>query len=308
LASVRAQTRADFECIVCLNGRYDREGYAEALAPFLADSRFRAVEISAAGIGEACQAGLEATDAEYLAILDDDDEYLPEYLARLTGLLDADPTLAVAFGTVAEYRGGERVYQTRHLDPYGRPATGWSHADMWARNWIPCIGGVFRGEILRAGGGFDPSAGGNTDMDVWLRCTSVGGAVELPEVLAVRHLHGSNTSGDYNRQGDPRMVDWHNRIREKQRAGCYWRWSGDRPDDEPLPSLPRMAANLAGAALDHMLNGLKMADEATRKSRLAICRQCPHYRGDGRCSLCGCGLDAKVSWAASRCPDYPPRW
>jgi hypothetical protein len=210
LGSVQAQSKADFSCIVCLNGRYDREAYATALEPFLADPRFRTVESIAKGIPQALQAGLDATDAEFIAILDDDDEVETAWLEQLWRALDGSPSASFAYCDLREVRDGAEIVQTIGPDR-------WDYECLWAQNWITCPMGLWRGEVVRTTGGFDPDLGGCTDWDLWLRSASVGDAVHVPHQLIVHHWHGGNASGG----AESGMAAWHDALRAKQRAGAY---------------------------------------------------------------------------------------
>ncbi len=80
--------------------------------------------------------------------------------------------------------------------------------------------------------------------------------------------------------------------------------------EPPLPSLPRMAANLA-SSMAVVGMGVLMGDQVERtKAEIdqiaSICKACPDwYRpSDNRCahSKCGCHLERKQRLAALHCP------
>ena len=86
--------------------------------------------------------------------------------------------------------------------------------------------------------------------------------------------------------------------------------------EPPLPSLPRMAANAAGA-IGRAIGGLAAGAPLTAppqevERRRAICGDCEHFRRmDQRCALCGCGMAGVVGkWhlATEHCPLQPLRW
>lgn len=77
---------------------------------------------------------------------------------------------------------------------------------------------------------------------------------------------------------------------------------GCRPEDRPkLPSKIQMAANLAKALSEHVMDGLNKVSEEQLEERLNICTTCPH-RADQRCSVCGCFLSAKATMRSAVCP------
>ena len=84
LASVAAQTFADFEVIVVDDGSTDG---GERIVAAYADARFRLVTQANAGPGAARNRGLREAQGQFLAFLDADDEWLPEYLAESMGWL-----------------------------------------------------------------------------------------------------------------------------------------------------------------------------------------------------------------------------
>jgi hypothetical protein len=73
-------------------------------------------------------------------------------------------------------------------------------------------------------------------------------------------------------------------------------------EDKPkLPSKLKIAANFAGALASHVATGAEHATPETMEYRLKICSMCPH-RSDSACSVCGCPVDKKASWAEQSCP------
>ena len=84
LESISAQTFEDFEVIVVDDGSTDNGAAIVADYP---DSRFRLVSQANAGPGAARNAGVEQARGEFLAFLDADDEWFPNYLQESVSLL-----------------------------------------------------------------------------------------------------------------------------------------------------------------------------------------------------------------------------
>lgn len=81
------------------------------------------------------------------------------------------------------------------------------------------------------------------------------------------------------------------------------------------PSLPAMAADAARSLAAHLADGGRKAPPEVQAERMTTCRACPHLEPTmPACRKCGCGsvlkggLELKLSWASSRCPDLNPRW
>jgi len=86
LDSISAQTFADFEVIVVDDGSTD--GGAAIVADY-PDARFRLLAQANAGPGAARNAGIAKARGEFIAFLDADDEWLPNYLQESVSLLES---------------------------------------------------------------------------------------------------------------------------------------------------------------------------------------------------------------------------
>ena len=80
------------------------------------------------------------------------------------------------------------------------------------------------------------------------------------------------------------------------------------PAAPPMPGLLAQAASFVKAAAGHVAAGMPTVGAEVEAARLAICSTCDHFRGDRRCTLCGCRMDIKAGWADMACPLDPPKW
>ena len=147
LASVFAQTYTDYEVIVVNDGSTDDT--AAVLARF--GNRIRVLTQANRGLSAARNAGVRASTGEYVAFLDDDDEWMPEKLARCVPILDADRDCALVYTLALK------------VDPQGRPmgtdarpdgAESPTMNEMLAHPWnvVPSQFVVRRDVFERAGG------------------------------------------------------------------------------------------------------------------------------------------------------------
>ncbi|MFY9718201.1 MAG: glycosyltransferase [Candidatus Cybelea sp.] len=91
LESVAAQAVEDFEVIVVDDGSTDGGGDIVAGIP---DSRFRLIRQANAGPGAARNRGLREARAPYVAFLDADDRWLPNFLSENVSILERHPSAA----------------------------------------------------------------------------------------------------------------------------------------------------------------------------------------------------------------------
>ncbi len=170
IRSVLAQTFTDLELLVVDDGATDGSAaIAEAWAA--RDSRVRVVRQANAGISAARNHGLRLSRGRYLAILDSDDGWDPQFLEAQLAILDARPDVDIV--------SGNACFLGSSLD--GRPARPWPDvrpmptlAEMLRDETAIFIMSVFRRRVYDAIGGFDEALRTNEDYDFWLRAACAG--------------------------------------------------------------------------------------------------------------------------------------
>ncbi len=118
--SVLAQTLPDLELIVVDDGSTDDS--LRVLAG-VADPRMRVVPQGNQGAHAAINRGLGLASGEYLAVLNSDDQYTPDRLEKLVGVLERNPALGIAGSHITV------------IDRQGRPLgvkTGYANLSPWA--------------------------------------------------------------------------------------------------------------------------------------------------------------------------------
>ena len=119
LHSVLSQTRQDLELIVVDDGSTD--GTREWMEDFAARHAIRYI-YNADGLGgnHVRNIGIRAASGKYIALLDDDDEWLPEKTDRQLRLLESDPEIGVvSCGRLARYDDGREEAEDPFLLPEG---------------------------------------------------------------------------------------------------------------------------------------------------------------------------------------------
>lgn len=120
------------------------------------------------GVSAARNFGLAAAGGDYLALLDDDDEWLPTKIARQAALLDARPEVGMVITDVErmdERRVGFEIFRRREFIP----ADGWVLPFVLRNPALAPASAMFRRTVLAATGGFDTSLRTAEDLDFHLR-------------------------------------------------------------------------------------------------------------------------------------------
>ncbi len=176
VASMRAQTRGDWEMILIDDGSVDE---SRALAERLAagDGRIRVIGWSAnRGAAAARNAGIRAARGRYVAFLDADDLWHPAKLEVQIGYMERT---GAVFTCAA----------CRRVDAVGRPLgvvrvpVRVDYARLLRGNAIPCQTAAY--DRLHYGAVEMPDLRRRQDYGLWLRLLRGGGEAHgLPEVLA----------------------------------------------------------------------------------------------------------------------------
>lgn len=204
LESVLAQTHPVDEVIVVDDGSTD--GTGELLRARYGD-RIRYVAQPNAGVSAARNHGLSLARGRYLALLDSDDEWLPDKTERQLDWLRRHPDHGMALCDVEQVD-----LQGRHLQTLRRRAT--LPEDGRILRWVLLnpelipASLLMRREVYEDVGGFDESLRTAEDLDFHLRVAQRWpiGLIETPLVRVTRGEHGlSALPGTYD--DDLRVIE-----------------------------------------------------------------------------------------------------
>lgn len=207
VASVQAQTRPDWELIIVDDGSTD-ESWQELRSLAAADTRLKIFQQPNSGAAAARNRALNEARGRYIAFLDADDTWHPEFLARM---LDA---LTTRTDTGLAYCGWQTIGRGTDRDaPFVPPDYENGNkieALLEGCRW-PIHGALTPSKLVREAHGFDETLSSCMDFDLWLRIGAVHRLVRVPHVLAYYHHHG----GDQITRNRARIALNHWRVQQK---------------------------------------------------------------------------------------------
>jgi glycosyltransferase involved in cell wall biosynthesis len=183
VASVRAQSEQRFELIVVDDLSTDgTQAYLARLAA--EDGRIRVVRNAvAAGGGGARNEGIKLSRGQWVAFIDDDDEWMPNKLEQQLRTLRSNTT-AVACScsfVVRSGSGASRVFVAR---------ANTTVQELLVYNWLGGASGCLcASEALSDIGGFDAKLKAAQDLDLWVRLRQRGDVVVCAEALVLHQAH-----------------------------------------------------------------------------------------------------------------------
>ncbi|MEM6531780.1 MAG: glycosyltransferase family A protein [Myxococcota bacterium] len=160
---------------------------------------FPAVEVHTIAAGSAAAArhhGVESARGEWLAFLDADDWWGPDWLAAIRRVTARDPPADMLIG-----RAMIVAPEAEYLGPKLPSAAGDHYATLLHRPCVTTSATVLRRHAYYDAGGFDPrlSGAGVEDFDLWLRVSASRPVAPVPGVHVYYRHAGTGGSRDATR-------------------------------------------------------------------------------------------------------------
>lgn len=192
LVSVFAQTFTDYEVIVINDGSPDTQPLEEAIAPCL--NRIVYIKQENRGPSNARNTGIRHARGRFIAFLDSDDMWLPEFLAESMALFQDNDRLdlvysdAYAFGNLPLFKGLAMGVPRRDT-----PVT--FESILTGKSQVVTSCTIVRKSAAIDAGLFDEQLRRVEDYDLWLRIAHLGGGLaHQPRTLGFHRIHGSSLS------------------------------------------------------------------------------------------------------------------
>ncbi len=228
--SILAQTFTDLEFLILDDGSTDES--LRMLERFAArDRRVRVTSRENKGIFVSRNELLEASQGEFIAVMDADDVALPERLSLQVDFLRAHPEV-VCVGGAMEMIDGAGRYLTRLLLPTSDRAIQEDALKGAGSIAHPCA--MIRKAALVQINGYDARMTVAGDLDLWLRLGEIGQLANLDEALIRYRLHEGSISEQKGKEQRSAARDaceraWKRRgIQGEFKASEPWRPGQDR--------------------------------------------------------------------------------
>ncbi|HET6979224.1 MAG TPA: glycosyltransferase [Pyrinomonadaceae bacterium] len=193
LDSVFAQTYRDYEVVVVNDGSPDTPELEEVLKPYAGKIEYIVQENR--GLSGARNSGIRAAHGEFVALLDADDIWEPNYLERQFQELERHPEFDIVYANAIIF--GDSIDAGKKfmdLCPSDGPVTFESLVTQQCNVMVSVLA---RRETLIAAGLFDEQLRSVEDFDLWLRVIKQGGKIGYHrDVLTRYRRHGASLSAD----------------------------------------------------------------------------------------------------------------
>ncbi|MDQ2833206.1 MAG: glycosyltransferase family 2 protein [Acidobacteriota bacterium] len=219
IESVVSQTFEDWRILLVDDGSTDNT--VEVVAPYIESlgARIKYVKQSNRGLPAARNMAIRHSSAEFLALLDADDVWLPSRLYESMRCFEDRPQVGLAYGRISR------------IDQAGRLLDTWGGNNAWAAGKIaryiymlkvqlPCPTMTFRRKCVEEVGGFDETMRATEDRDLWFRIAERYDVACSSQVLAHYRTSPGSMSSDPDRmlQAQLKFVRKH-----YGRPGCgFW--------------------------------------------------------------------------------------
>jgi len=186
--SVLAQSDQDYEIIIVDDGSTD--GSYEAISA-IKDSRLHIIRQENRGVSAARNRGVLESSYAWVAFLDADDEWMPDFLENLKGLNKNYPNCGVLATAYVRYKPAGFDHQ--ELEKIDYP-DGWSgimeHFFTHLRVMVPFCSSSFaaKKEILQSVGGFPLGVKVGEDVNLWIRLYLITEIAYLKRIGAIYYL------------------------------------------------------------------------------------------------------------------------
>ncbi len=185
--SVLNQTYKDYEIVVVDDGSVD--GTRDALIPYMQKIMYHYKENG--GIASAKNAGINLSQAEFVAFLDHDDLWVPDKLQLQMECFRNKPQVGLVYAKYTSFRDGKDL-RTKPEKGY----SGWIFKELLSKSFIQTSTVVVKRECLDAVGPYDESFSLGDEYDMFLRIARKFQCDFIDKGLTRYRVHDTNASNN----------------------------------------------------------------------------------------------------------------
>lgn len=194
ITSLKKQDFQAWEAYIIDDGAPD--DVAAAVAPHLSDPRIHFLSTNNNGVSAARNHAIRASSAPYIALLDGDDLFRPDYLESMVPVLDANPDVSIVTCNARKF--GAVTKDINVVGPQQNRGRTGNLADLLAERFNIYIGSLFRRADFDRVGGFDEGMSHSEDFDLWVRLLMNDSKVfYVDRVLCDYRVRSDSASTDY---------------------------------------------------------------------------------------------------------------
>jgi glycosyltransferase involved in cell wall biosynthesis len=206
LRSVIGQTHRPLELMIVNDGSTD--GSPGVIQSFIAEQKknigeeltIQYLEQQNAGQAVATNRGISESRGEFIALIDADDEWLPEHLAKTVQPMLENPRIGLAYSQATQYREDGRA---ELLGVRGAASVCSTGLQLPPHICVPAS--IYRRECFERCGSFDESMPTYNDSDMEIRVSELYEVSEIPEQLVKVYDRATSQSRNYSTELGAKM-------------------------------------------------------------------------------------------------------